>query len=81
MNGSMIQIIFLLKQQATRNLAVSITYREWLGHRCGLLPSLAHPLKAMRPRDHCAAVAPPSPPFCTKNKKDVPDWMLKDALD
>lgn len=67
MNRSMVQIIFL-KQRATRNLAVSITYREWLGHHCGLLLSLAPPLKPMRLQDHCGAVAPPFPPFCNKKQ-------------
>lgn len=74
----MVKIIFL-KQRATRNLEVSITYREWLGHHCGLLQSLALPMKPMRPQDHCAAVVPPSPPFCSR--KDVHDWMISDAVD
>lgn len=71
--------LFSLKQLAMRNLAVSITYQEWPGHHCGSLLSLAHLLKHMRHRDHCAAVVPPSPPFCSK--KDVHDWMIKDAVD
>lgn len=79
MNRSMVKIIFL-KQRATRNLAVSVTYREWRGRHCGSLLSLALPLKPVRPQDHCAAVAPPSPPFCSK-KKDVHDWMIRDAVD
>lgn len=78
MNQSMFKIISL-KQRAMRNLAVSITYREWLGHHCGSLLSLALLLKPMRPQDHCAAVVPPFPPFCSK--KDVHDWMIKDAVD
>lgn len=71
--------IIFIKQRATRNLAVSITYREWLGHRCGLLLSLAHPLKPMSPQDHCAAVVPPYPPFCSR--KDFRDYMIRDAVD
>lgn len=76
MNQSMVKIISL-KQRAMRNLAVSVTYREWLGHHCGLLRLLAHPLKPMRPQDHCAAVAPPSPPFCSR--KGAHDWMIRDV--
>lgn len=71
--------IISLKQRATRNLAVSITYREWLGHRCGLLLLLAHPLKPMRPQGPCAAVVPPFPLFCSG--KDGYDWMIRVALD
>lgn len=74
MKWSMVQIIFL-KRQAMRNLAVSITYLEWLGRHCGLLLSLAHPLKPMRPRVNCAAAAPPSLLFCST--EDANDWMIK----
>lgn len=74
----MVKIIFL-KQLVMRNLAASITYREWPGHHCGSLLSLVHPLKPMRPRDHCAAVVPPSPPFC--RRKDVHDWMIREVVD
>lgn len=66
-----------LKLQAMRNLAVSITYREWQGPRCGLLPSLAHLLKTMRPLDNSAGVGPPSPPFCSR--EDDNDWMTGNA--
>lgn len=66
-----------LKQRATRNLAVSITYREWLGRHCGLLLSLAHPLKPMRPQDPCAAVDPPSPPFCSRKGCSWLGWEEK----
>lgn len=55
-----------VKQRATRNLAVSVTYQECRAHRCGSHPSLAHPLKAMRLPDRCAAVAPPSLPSCSR---------------
>lgn len=65
--------ITVLKPQAMRNLAVSITYRAWRGPRCDSLLSLARPLKPTRPRDHCAAAVPPSPPFCSR--KDVHDWV------
>lgn len=60
----------LMKQQAMGNLAVSVTYREWLGHHCGSLLSLAHHMKPLRPRDRCAAVDPPSPPFCSRPNVD-----------
>lgn len=61
-----------------KNLAVSITYQEWPGHHCGLLLSLAHLLKPMRPRDHCAAAVPLSLPFCSK--RDAHDWIIKNAV-
>lgn len=56
-----------MQQRAARNLAVSVTYQEWLGHLCGLLLLAAHHTKAMRSQDRCTAVAPPSPPFCSGN--------------
>lgn len=58
-----------VQQRAARNLAVSVTYQEWLGRLCGLLLLAAHNMKAMRPRDHCTAVAPPYPPFCSRNNE------------
>lgn len=70
----MMKIIFL-KQQAMRNRAVSITYREWLGHRCVLLLSPALLLKPMNPQDHCDAAVLPSHLFCSR--KNVNDWVMK----
>lgn len=59
----------MMQQRAARNLAVSVTYQEWQGHLCGLLLLAALRMKAMRPRDHCTAVAPPSPPFSSGNNE------------
>lgn len=59
----------MMQQRAARNLAVSVTYQEWQGHLCGLLLLAALRMKAMRPRDHCTAAAPPSPPFCSGNNE------------
>lgn len=70
-----------LKQRATRSLAVSVTYQEWRGRRCGSHPSLAHPLKAMRLPDRCAAVAPPSLPSCSREAGSPLVLVLDGAQD
>lgn len=62
-----------------RNHVVSITYQEWQGPHCGLLPSLARPMKTMRPLDNFADVGPQFPPFCSR--EDVNDWMTGNAED
>lgn len=59
----------MVQQRAAKNLAALVTYQEWQGHLCGLLLLAAHRTKAMRPQDHCTAVAPPSPPFCSGNNE------------
>lgn len=64
-----------IKQLAKRNLAVSITYREWLGRLYGLLPSLVHHLRTLKPLGSYAAVALLSPLFCSR--KAAHDWMIE----